>query len=97
MEWSGVKMGVEQFDMLHAYGLGILLATACSEPVELRETARCYTLSCPVPRTPRMNGEVLLQRVLPLPRAGTAASGDGVRRFADCIVYDSWPADPLGE
>ena len=67
MEWSVVKMGVEQFDMLHAYGLGILLATACGEPVELRETARCYTLTCPVFRASRVNSDVLLERVLPLP------------------------------
>ena len=35
MEWSIVKIGIEQFDILHAYGLAILLATGCNMTVEL--------------------------------------------------------------
>ncbi len=67
MEWSVVKIGVEQFDILHTYGLGILLATATGEPVELRERGCRYRLSCPVPQLPRVSCSVLLERVLPLP------------------------------
>ncbi len=67
MEWSVVKIGIEQFDILHAYGLGILLATATSEPVELREQGCYYHLSCPVARLPRVSCSVLLERALPLP------------------------------
>jgi hypothetical protein len=36
MEWRIVKIGIEQFDMLHAYGLAILLATGLGLAVELR-------------------------------------------------------------
>ena len=59
MEWSVVKIGIQQFDILHAYGLGILLATACDEPVELRDMAL---------QLPRMSYDSLLEKVLPLPR-----------------------------
>jgi hypothetical protein len=67
MEWSVVKIGIEQFDILHAYGLGILLATACGEPVKLRATACHYILTCSVIQLPRMHCDVLLAKVLPLP------------------------------
>jgi hypothetical protein len=70
MEWSVVKIGIAQFDTLHAYGLGILLATACGEPVELRETAFCNILSCSIQRLPRMSCNELLERVFPLPGEG---------------------------
>ncbi|SRR5260370_38890349 len=67
MEWSIVKIGIEQFDMLHAYGLAILLATGCGVPVELRDTACTYTLSCSTLQLPQVNCDVLLDRVFPLP------------------------------
>jgi hypothetical protein len=67
MEWSVVKIGVAQFDMLHAYGLGILLATASGEPVELRDAGCLYQLSCSAPQIARLSCSVLLERVLPLP------------------------------
>jgi hypothetical protein len=67
MEWSVVKIGIEQFDILHAYGLGILLATACGTPVELRSTACHYLLSCSAFQLPRMHCDILLKKVLPLP------------------------------
>src|SRR6266566_3522400 len=66
MEWRVVKIGIAQFDILHAYGLGILLATACGEPVELWETACHYILSSPVKRLPRISCNELLGKVLPL-------------------------------
>lgn len=67
MEWSVVKIGIEQFDILHAYGLGILLATATSEPVELREHGCSYHLSCPVTHLPHVSCSTLLEYALPLP------------------------------
>lgn len=67
MEWSVVKIGVEQFDILHAYGLGTLLATATGSPVELRDTGCHYRLSCPAPHNPRVNCAALLEVALPLP------------------------------
>ena len=33
MQWRIIKLGIEQFDVLHAYGLAILLTTACGVPV----------------------------------------------------------------
>lgn len=67
MEWSLVKIGIAQFDILHAYGLGILLATACGEPVELMETACHYILSCSTLQVPHMSCNELLEKVFPLP------------------------------
>ena len=67
MEWRVVKLGIEQFDILHAYGLGILLATACGMLVELRDTTCSYTLSCSTGQLPRLHSDMLLERVLPLP------------------------------
>jgi hypothetical protein len=67
MEWRVVKLGIEQFDILHAYGLGILLATACGVPVELRDAAFSYILSCSTGQLPRVHSDMLLDRVLPLP------------------------------
>src|SRR5713226_8757105 len=67
MEWSVVKLGNAQFDILHAYGLGILLATACNEQVELKETAFCYVLSCSTGRLPHMSYNDLLEKVFHLP------------------------------
>ena len=46
MQWRVVKLGIEQFDVLHAYGLAILLATACGVPVDLQDTPYCSILSC---------------------------------------------------
>ena len=67
MQWRVVKLGIEQFDVLHAYGLAILLATACGVPVALQDTAYCYTLSCPQVEPPRVHATLLLESVLPLP------------------------------
>jgi hypothetical protein len=67
MQWRVVKLGIEQFDVLHAYGLAILLTTACGVPVALQDTVYCYTLSCPQVELPRVNVTFLLESVLPLP------------------------------
>lgn len=44
MQWCVVKTGAVLFDLLHAYGLGIVLAYACGQPIEVRETGATYTL-----------------------------------------------------
>src|SRR6266404_2249500 len=67
MEWSIVKIGSIQFDILHAYGLGILLAAATGQTVVLRDAGCSYRLLCPVLELPRVNCDTLLQSVLPLP------------------------------
>jgi hypothetical protein len=67
MEWSIVKIGIEQFDMLHAYGLAILLATGWGVSVELRDMGCSYTLSCSTLQLPQVNCDVLLESVFPLP------------------------------
>ncbi len=62
-----MKTGIEQFDILHAYGLAILLATGCNVPVELRDMACSYTLSYSTLQLPQVNCDVLLEKVFPLP------------------------------
>src|SRR6266568_7638648 len=45
MKWCVVKTGAELFDLLHAYGLGILLAHACGKPIEVMDTGCSYILT----------------------------------------------------
>ncbi len=44
MEWVVIKMGLEMFDALHAYGLGIVLAHTSGLPVELTDDGCRYML-----------------------------------------------------
>lgn len=67
MQWRVVKLGIEQFDVLHAYGLAILLTTACGVPVDLQDTPYCSILSCQETELPQVHATLLLERVLPLP------------------------------
>lgn len=67
MEWSIVKIGSKQFDALHAYGLGILLATATDQTILLRDAGCSYRLSSPVRELPRVNCNTLLENALPFP------------------------------
>src|SRR6266851_1579736 len=67
MKWCVVRTGIRQFDMLHAYGLGVLLATTCDTAVELREAACSYLLSCPVCALPQVDSDALLEQIFPLP------------------------------
>jgi hypothetical protein len=39
-----IKTGAEHFDLLHAYGLGILLAHASGQPIEVRNSGATATL-----------------------------------------------------
>jgi len=66
MQWSLVQTGAELFDLLHAYGLGILLAHACGQPIEMRETNWTYTLTCSI-STPPSGSLALLDEILALP------------------------------
>src|SRR5947209_3683317 len=45
MQWYVVKTGAELFDLLHAYGLGILLAHAGAQPTQMMDTGGTYTLT----------------------------------------------------
>src|SRR5215467_473789 len=67
MKWCVVRTGIRQFDMLHAYGLGVLLATACETTVRLEEAAYSYILSCPAVVLPQIESDALLEHVFPLP------------------------------
>src|SRR5258708_7752348 len=67
MEWCVMRTGIRQFDMLHAYGLGVLLATACDTTVELGEAAYNYILSCSVCELPQVDSDALLECAFPLP------------------------------
>jgi hypothetical protein len=52
MKWCVVKTGTELFDLLHAYGLGILLAYGCGGPIEVRDTGCTYTLTSHISVSP---------------------------------------------
>jgi hypothetical protein len=43
-KWHVVKVGAEMLDALHAYGLGILIASATDSPVELNDKGIVYEL-----------------------------------------------------
>jgi hypothetical protein len=79
MYWCVAKTGFEMFDALHAYGLGILLATAYRQPVELSEEGLAYRLSNQAQMIPTTT-TALLDSALELP--GTADL-DALR--------DDWP------
>jgi hypothetical protein len=66
MQWSLVQTGLELFDLLHAYGLGILLAHACREPIEVRQTSCTYTLTSDI-STPPSGSLALLDEIFSLP------------------------------
>jgi len=66
MQWCLVQTGAELFDLLHAYGLGILLAHACGQPIEVKETSCTYTLTGNISAPP--SGSIaLLDEILTLP------------------------------
>lgn len=66
MDFCLVKTGAGMFDMLHAYGLGILLAHASGLPVELQDGATIATLTCSLSSAPTAS-LALLDDVLALP------------------------------
>ncbi len=66
MEWHVMKTGADLFDLLHTYGLGIVLAHACGQPIEVRETGPWYALTGDV-STPPSGPLALLDTILALP------------------------------
>lgn len=66
MQWCLVQTGAELFDRLHAYGLGILLAHASGQPIEVRETSCTYTLTGSI-SAPPSGPLALLDDILSLP------------------------------
>src|SRR6266849_5645894 len=74
MEWCVVKTGAALFDLLHAYGLGILLAHACGQPVEVMDTGCSYTLAGRVSAQPCGPLDLLDEALaLPTPQEVAAA------------------------
>jgi hypothetical protein len=69
MEWIVVKTGATQFDLLHAMGLGLVIATACRIPVRLEDKGVVYTLECSLSDLPAIPLEVLIDQTLELPSA----------------------------
>jgi hypothetical protein len=66
MQWRLIQTGAELFDLLHAYGLGILLAHAYGQPIEMRETNWTYTLTGNI-SAPPSSSLALLDEILVLP------------------------------
>ena len=59
MDWHVVKMGTEMFDMLHAYGLGVVLAHAIQAPVQVRDEGYSYRLTSLCSTLPSTSLDVL--------------------------------------
>jgi len=68
MEWRVVKTGIEMFDALHAYGVGVVAAYATNGPVEIRDEGCSYRLSYPCTAVPQATVD-LLDEVFQLPTA----------------------------
>jgi hypothetical protein len=66
MEWRVVKTGAQLFDLLHTYGLGLLLAYGCELPVEVSDTGCTYSLTCGAVAAPA-GSPAILDEVLTLP------------------------------
>src|SRR5215472_1205657 len=66
MDFCLFKTGAGMFDILHAYGLGTLLAHASGLPVELQDGAIVSTLTCSLSSVPTAS-LALLDDVLALP------------------------------
>jgi hypothetical protein len=73
MKWCVVKTGAELFDLLHTYGLGLLLAHRCACPIEVRDTGCTYTLMSRISASP--SGPLtLVDEILCLPTPQELAS-----------------------
>lgn len=74
MEWRVIKTGAELFDLLHAYGVGILLTHACGQPVEIMDTGCSYTLAGDVSTQPCGSLDLVDEALaLPTPQEVAAA------------------------
>lgn len=66
MQWRVIKMGSDLFDILHTYGLGIVVASATQQPVTVQEEGCSYRLSSPRTTLPQV-GPDLLDELLRMP------------------------------
>src|SRR5438552_600431 len=66
MQWRVIKMGSDMFDILHTYGLGIVLASATQQPVMVQEEGCSYRLSSLCTTLPQV-GPDLLDEIFLLP------------------------------
>ncbi len=66
MDLHIIKTGAEMFDMLHAYGLGIVLSHASGLPVQLKDGATAFELTYTPESVPRASVD-LLDELLALP------------------------------
>lgn len=69
MRWRVIKMGVELFDALHAYGLGILVTYATGEPVCMQNEGNSYLLCSSCCAAPPSHS-LPARRSLPTTRGG---------------------------
>lgn len=68
MQWSVIKTGIERFDVLHAYGLGVLLATVNRSPVMIKDQGVQFSLEgATLPSTLPATEQFLEEVLLPLP------------------------------
>lgn len=83
MQYCVVKTGAEIFDVIHACGLGIVLACASESTIELVDEGVAYLLS--EPTGVRLNDTVsILNRVLALPRPEEIEAAE--KRYTDAPV-----------
>lgn len=66
MHWRVIKMGSDLFDILHTYGLGIVVASATQQPVTVQEEGCSYRLSSLCNALPQI-GPDLLDELLLMP------------------------------
>jgi hypothetical protein len=59
MQWRVIKMGSDLFDILHTYGLGIVVASATKQPVTALEEGCSYRLSSPCTAIPQVGPDLL--------------------------------------
>jgi hypothetical protein len=67
MDWRVIKMGTQMFDMLHTYGVGIIVACATNEPVVIEDEGYSYRLSSSCMTIPHTSVD-LLDEVFRLPQ-----------------------------
>ena len=67
MKWCVMKTGIERFDALHAYGLGVIVASAYESPTDVYEDALCYTLHCTSSARSRVSAHEMFDIICPLP------------------------------
>ena len=69
MEWRVIKLGAQMFDALHAYGLGVVVASSTNEQVVVQDGGCFYRLSCSSGAVPPVPID-LLDEIFLLPEPG---------------------------